>query len=43
MDKHLAERQETGYEYKTQVFSMEKDYQWNHTVICAGKHANICK
>lgn len=27
MDKHLAERQETGYEYKTQVFRMEKDHQ----------------
>lgn len=30
MDKHLAERQETGYEYETQVLRTEKAHQWNH-------------
>lgn len=34
MDKHLAERQETGYEYETEVLRSEKAHQWITRDLC---------
>lgn len=43
MDKHLAERQERGYEYEIQVLRTEKAHQENHKGSVLGSRLTEAK